>query len=146
MNNNILSMEKYCRKCRSNCCSWGKPLISKEERELILLGGYEDVFIKEKDYFRIAVSDDGGCYFLKRGKCRIQKVKPIGCQIFPITKYYDAILDKVKIGICDKCYASNKLTKTFRRNALRLIEFISDDQARLWTDQDNFPVIDLILP
>ncbi|MBW2990919.1 YkgJ family cysteine cluster protein, partial [Candidatus Woesearchaeota archaeon] len=115
---------KYCTSCEAKCCESQSIIVLPEERNLIVKKTGKDIFKKEKDYY----VNDVPCDFLSfEGKCSINDIKPLDCQIFP---YYIAVDRDIKINknCLGVAYINELLKKKLLQKAKKL-------RARLTLEQ-----------
>jgi Fe-S-cluster containining protein len=75
-----------CAKCHAWCCNAVMPPVTKQERDIILQGGFPDYFIQiDEDMYQIRAEDQKPCpYLTKDMSCGIQEVKPRLCKVWPV--------------------------------------------------------------
>jgi Fe-S-cluster containining protein len=118
-----LSLIKYCIPCKSKCCKVGKlfgsPILDYKEAKKIKSYTKEIKFKSGKTYFILKEGKKGNdCIFLKDGKCKIEKNKPLDCLCYPIKAIHSK--DKI-VYITDKgCPASKVLDKNFIKNSKKV--------------------------
>ena len=113
---------KFCTEC-SLCCSY--PVVLPEERERIIkeagLGFRERRFFKKMGNYYIIDGDP--CPFLEGNRCRIEKVKPLNCRIFPLVILREP---EPKWVISPDCVMHNRIPKSFiawaKKEGKRLLE------------------------
>lgn len=123
-----LSLLEYCIPCNSTCCkhsdSIGTPILDKKEHDKIInfdsKGDIKNVKVENgEEYYVILGDKKGNCSYLnEEGRCRIQKVKPLDCLVYPIKALYGR--DFYKFVIDSNCPASSHLTEEFIEEARRL--------------------------
>jgi len=83
------NIKKVCVKCNATCCKFGGPTLTKKERDSILKSGFKDYFKlprysgNAKGYFEIKCKK-GVCPYLKNCLCKVHKVRPVLCKIWPV--------------------------------------------------------------
>ncbi len=116
-------------------------MITLQEKDLIVKSGYDPAFDIAGQFFQIWQKASGECYYLSiDNKCTIQGVKPGGCRTFPITKFYSQTDGQVCTGICIRCSNIYSLPKSFVDASLEELKRIDDQLARVWNDQDRYPI------
>ena len=109
-----------CKKCKAYCCSIIRPPITLKEKQDIINSGFEDHFIKvANDIFEIKSKNNNKCpYLTKDLTCKIHKVKPQLCKVWPIVPRQDKIK---KTFIVIKCplyqYLSEKELEQAKKEA-----------------------------
>lgn len=76
-------IKEICLKCGAKCCNLEGPIVLKKEKDKILKGGFEDLFIPKGNHFEVK-NNNGQCCFLKNNLCLIQEVKPLMCLMWPV--------------------------------------------------------------
>ena len=79
-----------CKKCKALCCSLVLPPVTKKERNEILDMGFNDYFTNiGNGIYSIKPTKQGICPYLKSDySCKINKVKPKLCRIWPVIPRY----------------------------------------------------------
>lgn len=120
-----------CSRC-GKCCLETEMLLSNQDIKRLIKKGYELTFFSRLDRgYRILKNQNGHCVFFnkKSKKCKVYKVRPMGCRLYPI------IYDEKKGIVVDKLCPSNKRWNESRRKSLgvkviKLLEKI-DIEAKL---------------
>lgn len=75
-----------CKRCHAFCCTIVTPLLTPQERDIILQAGYPNRFIKiTNDVYRIRPNNRGECPYIQSNyTCEIHHVKPKLCSIWPV--------------------------------------------------------------
>ena len=143
----------YCRKCENSvCCS--KPFYAfatETERDNIRAYLKANNFVENNDeiyqkrvhngitYYVINKKNDGKCLFLKEDKsCLIQPVKPLDCQLWPITFDYKPKTNELIIYL-GNCVAVKEMKK------LKVLEqWVNEYKAILLNNVIKYKKDDLI--
>jgi len=133
------SLLEFCRECKDNCCTWGGPIVTREECDAIVDAGYRPRFVKMGELYRIESNGSGACIYFKNRLCSIENAKPSGCKTFPLAKYRHDETGEIRIGVCVRCPATDKLPTGFVSAALDELRKVGDEQAVAWTDRNKYP-------
>jgi len=135
---NKLSLLDICLKCKNRCCiEPGAPIVLK--RELPKIQGFLEkeniknyiIQVTGENYFTIP-RNEKGCPYLKKGRCLIQVVKPLDCEIYPIIPTKDLIL-----GFSTKCPAKHLLKKEFFKKATVLFKKLNLEEQNSFLEFIN---------
>lgn len=134
MKNNKLSLYDICQDCGTQCCTEpGPPIVFLEEatkiREYVSGNSLKNYLqkAKGKDYF-IIPRDERGCPYLNSGKCEIQDVKPLDCQIYPLNPLEKK--GRIETGVSETCPAKHLLTSEYKKEVLNLFESLDEKEKR----------------
>jgi Fe-S-cluster containining protein len=134
-----LSLIKYRIPCKSKCCKVGKffgsPILDYKEAKKIKDYVKEIKLKSGKTYFILKEGKKGqDCIFLKDGKCKIEKNKPLDCLCYPVKAIYSK--DKIVYVLDKACPVSKGLDKNFikdsKKVALKSIKRFDKETYNHW--------------
>lgn len=147
----MTSIEKKliaCKKCNAFCCTQIKPPVLKSERQIIIKSGYEDCFKKiDDDLYEIISKKDNECPYLDSNKsCKIHKIKPIFCRIWPViprlkNNNFEFIIIKCPIYSYmtkNEIQDAIKDTKNIPKKAIKYLWEISDEAKQKYKKFEYF--------
>lgn len=79
-----MEAKEICMNCKAHCCSIGGPLLTENEREIILGAGHPDKFVRRGEFYTIQQGMAGHCAYLNADfSCSIYNERPIVCKTWP---------------------------------------------------------------
>lgn len=136
-----LSAHLTCTSCTDCCCNRGTPLVTREERDLIVAFSKKNFLVNTGQFFEM--NQEPCPYFLNQA-CSIQPVKPLVCVAWPVTlKARGADDFEVVLVRASSCAVSAIVGKDYIREAAAQLQSMPVEYKRATaalTEKFGFPV------